>query len=195
MAILYKHSWLFHSAMAFAYRTHRLERFRALARWVPEGAEVLDVCCGDGSLVEYLPSSVRYKGLDHSPAFVRAACRHGREVESFDLRRGSLPPAQIVICQISLYQFYPEEAVVLSRLLEAARQRLIVSESVKSLAKSRWPWIASLGAWGLRVDGMAESGFRFTPEGLKELFRPYSTHIRQAGPICGGRDWLFVLDK
>lgn len=181
--------------MALAYRTHKQERYQALARWVPKGGEVLDVCCGDGSFVKHLPPAVRYRGLDHSPAFVHTARRHGRQVEIFDLRRGSLPPSQIVVCQISLYQFYPEEAVVLSRLFEAAEQRLIVSESVRSLAKSRWPWIASLGAWGLRVDGMMDSGFRFTPEGLEKLFHPYRAHIQEARPICGGRDWLFVLDK
>jgi SAM-dependent methyltransferase len=195
MAILYRHSWLFHSAMTFAYLTHRRERFQALACWVPEGAHVLDVCCGDGSFTEYLPSSVRYKGLDYSPAFVRAARRRGRQVELFDLRHGSLPASQIIVCQISLYQFYPEQAAVLARLFEAAEQRLIVSESVKSLAKSRWPWIASVGDWGLRVEGMIDSRFRFSPEDLEKLFHPYSAHIHQAGPICGGRDWLYVLDK
>jgi SAM-dependent methyltransferase len=195
MAILYKHSWLFHSAMTCAYRTHRQERFRALAQWVPEGAHVLDVCCGDGSFSKHLAPSVRYRGLDHSPAFVRTARRHGRQVEIFDLRHDRLPPSQIVVCQISLYQFYPEEAAVLARLFEAAKQRLIISESVRSLAKSRWPWIASLGAWGLHVEGMTNSRFRFTPEGLEELFQPYRPYIGQAGVICGGRDWLFVLDK
>ena len=47
----------------------------------------------------------------------------------------------------------------------------------------------------MRMDGMATGRFRFTPEKLEILFDPYRPHMRHTGPICGGRDWLFVLDK
>jgi SAM-dependent methyltransferase len=194
-ALLYKKSWFYHGAMALAYRAYRQERFRAVAHWVPDGAAVLDVCCGDGSLAKYLPSSIHYRGLDYNPAFVHAARRRGRQVEAFDLWRDPLPASQIVICQVSLFQFYPKVDTVLAHLFEAAGQRLIVSESVRSLTQSRWPWISSVVAWSMRMDGMATGRFRFTPEKLEILFEPYRPHMRHTGPICGGRDWLFVLDK
>ncbi len=195
MAILYKSSWLFHSAMALAYRTHKGERFRAVAHWIPEGAEVVDVCCGDGSLAEHLPPSVDYRGLDYSQALVRAAQRRGLRVEPFDLRCDNLPCSQVVVCQVSLFQFHPHADSVLARLFAAAKQRLIISESVRSLTQSRWGWIASVVAWGVHMEGMTDNRFRFTPESLEQLFQPYRAHVRCAGPICGGRDWLFVLDK
>lgn len=195
MSILYRNSWLYHTVLIGAYGHRRRERFRAAARWIPDHASVLDVCCGDGRLAEHLPASVRYRGLDGSRDFVRAARRRGRRVEPFDLREDELPSAQIVVCQLALYQFHPDVPGVLARLFAAAEQRLIVTESVRSLAQSRWPWLAELGAQSLRVEGMSDIRFRFTPATLAELFRPFGSGLRHAGAISGGRDWLFVVEK
>jgi SAM-dependent methyltransferase len=194
MSILYQSNRLFHFMMAAAYRDHRFERFDAVARWIPHAADVLDVCCGDGTLAAYLSGS-RYRGLDQSPAFVKAARKKGLDVDLFDLRRDSLTPSQIVVCQISLYQFHPEEELILARLFEAARDKLIVSESVRSLAQSRFPLTRWVGAWGMRTRGMTHIDFRFTPERLHRLFEPYRRFLEFAGPICAGRDWVYVLDK
>lgn len=195
MAILYQSSRFYHTLMALVYRTHRHERFQAVSQWIPENAALLDVCCGDGSLTEYLPPSVRYHGLDQSSAFVSAGQKLGRRVEQFDLTQNKLPCSQIVVCQVSLFQFYPDVETVLSRLFEAAEQRLIISESVFSLTQSRWSWLASLVAWGTDPNGMSNSRFRFNEESLQKLFTPYRKHIRDAREVCGGRDWVYVLDK
>lgn len=195
MSILYRNSWLYHTVLAAAYGRRRQDRFRAVAGWIPAGATVLDVCSGDGTLAEHLPTSVRYQGLDHSPAFVQAARRRGRQVDIFDLRTDRLPRAEIVICQISLYQFHPHTEATVKRLFEAAERRLLITESVCSLAQSRWPPLAALGDWALRVEGMSDSRFRHTPKSLQELFRPYGRHLRHQGAIAGGRDWLFVLER
>jgi SAM-dependent methyltransferase len=195
MAILYQSSWFYHALMAVAYGAHRWERFQAVAHWIPAGAEVLDVCCGDGSLAKHLPHSVRYRGLDQSEAFVREGQRLGRRVEQFDLRHNPLPSSEIVVCQVSLYQFHPNTSETLEKLFEAATQRLIISETVKSLTQSQWNGIASIVAWGTRAPGMATDRFRFTPEGLKALFDPYKAHIRDVSEVCSGRDWVYVIDK
>ncbi len=195
MTILYESSWFYRTLMTLVYRSHRRERFEAVSRWIPEGAEVLDVCCGDGTLSKYLQSSVGYKGLDQSTAFVSAAQNQGRPVEQFDLTQDKLPRAQIVVCQVSLFQFYPNIEAVLSQLFEAAEQRLIISESVLSLTQSRWSWIASIVAWGTDPNGMSNNHFRFNPESLKELFAPYDKHLVDSQEVCGGRDWVYVLDK
>lgn len=138
---------------------------------------------------------MRYQGLDRSRAFVRAGRRRGRRIDCFDLRTDTLPRADIVICQLSLYQFHPHTEATLERMFEAAGRRLIVTESVRSLAQSRCPPLAVLGDWALRVDGMSDTRFRHTPHTLQELFRPYASRLRHQGPIDGGRDWLFVLEK
>lgn len=195
MAILYKSSRFYHALMAIVYRKHRHEHFQAVAEWIPDGAKVLDVCCGDGRLTDYLPSSVDYRGLDQSPVMVNAGRQQGRDINEFDLRQDNLPQLQIIVCQVSLFQFHPKEKEVLARLFEAAQQRLIITESVFSLTQSRWSWISSIVAWGTRVDDMSDTHFRFTPETLAELFLPYKENLQHNAEICGGRDWIYILDK
>ncbi|BBL76496.1 class I SAM-dependent methyltransferase [Methylomagnum ishizawai] len=195
MPLFYSNSRFYHALMALTYRRHRDERFRAVARWVPEGAGVLDVCCGDGALSRYLPEGTRYLGLDRSRAFLRSARRRGRPVEYFDVGKGPLPKSQVVVCQVSLYQFHPRVEEMLARLYAAAEQRLIISESVWSLTRSKLPGVAPVIAWAMRTEGMADGYFRFTPEALDELFAAYRPALRHSGAICGGMDRLFVLDK
>ena len=195
MSLFYANSRVYHLLMALTYRNHRDERFRAVAEWVPAGAQVLDVCCGDGSLLEHLPPNVTYRGLDRSGAFLRTAGKHGRSVEWFDVCSGDLPKSQVVICQVSLYQFYPLVGEMLARLFEAATQRLIISESVWSLTRSRVPLVAPLIAWAMRTNDLSDGYFRFTAEELDRLFAAYQPFMRHQGSICGGLDRLFVLDK
>lgn len=195
MPVFYANSHVYHMLMAMTYRRHRAERFRAVAEWVPDGAEVLDVCCGDGSLAKHLPPNVSYRGLDRSSAFLRTAQKRGRSVERFDVCSESLPKSQIVICQVSLYQFYPLVDQMLARLFEAATHRLIISESVWSLTRSKLPLVAPIIAWAMRANDLSDGYFRFTPEELDRLFVAYQPALRYRGSICGGMDRLFVLDK
>jgi trans-aconitate methyltransferase len=195
MAILYRSGLLYHGLMAAVYHVHRRERFREVATWIPQGAEVLDVCCGDGALTAFLHPSVHYRGLDQSPIFVARGRDRGRQIEHFDLRSAPLPGARVVVCQASLFQFYPNVEEVLGRLFKAAGERLIVSESVKSLTQSRCSALSRIVAWGTHTAGMSNDHFRFSAESLDRLFRPYAAHLRQAREVCGGRDWLYVLDK
>ncbi|MGH8602514.1 MAG: class I SAM-dependent methyltransferase, partial [Gammaproteobacteria bacterium] len=115
MALLYKNTYLYHGLIIFVYGVSRKERFHAVVRWVPDNMEVLDICCGDGTLGSYLARCVEYRGLDQSLVFVREAQALGRAVELFDVRTGDLPSADVVVCQVSLFQFYPQAEAMLAR--------------------------------------------------------------------------------
>ena len=195
MTILYKSSSFYHALMAIVYGKNRHQHFQAVAEWVPDDAEVLDVCCADGKLKGYLSPSVHYKGVDHSPTFVKVGTQRGLDIRQFDLKTDPLPRCQVVVCQVSLFQFHPNVEAILAKLFDAAQQRLIISESVFSLTQSRWSWIAAIVAWGTRAEGTADSSFRFTPQTLAELFKPYEEDLRHRAEICDGRDWIYVLDK
>jgi SAM-dependent methyltransferase len=195
MSLLYSNAALFQLAMAVAYGDHRHERFNEVARWIAPHSEVLDVCCGAGILANYLPVGTRYRGLDRSRHLVATARRRNLDVSEFDLRSQDLPQAPVIVCQISLYQFHPEESDLLARLFRAAQTRLIISESVRSLAQSKFAATRWLGTKALQVQGMTQADFRFTPERLQILFAPYRSWERHFGPICAGRDWLYVVDK
>ena len=54
------------------------------------GARLLDVGCGTGSLLDYLPEDVEYVGFDLNPAYIEAARkRYGARGTFFSVRVGS----------------------------------------------------------------------------------------------------------
>jgi Methionine biosynthesis protein MetW len=195
MTFLYKSSLLYHGLMTMVYHVHRRERFEEVARWVPRDAEVLDVCCGDGSLSSFLPASVGYRGLDESTAFIKAGTHRGRDLRHFNLMAEPLPVSQIVICQVSLFQFYPKVEEVVGRLFAAATERLIISESVKSFSQSKYALPKAICSWGTCVDGLNDGSFRFNATSLEALFAPYRPYLRHTAEVCAGRDWIYVFDK
>lgn len=195
MALLYKNTYLYHGLINFVYGASRKERFHAVVRWVPDNMEVLDVCSGDGTLASYLAEGVKYRGLDQSPVFVREGQALGRAVELFDVRTGDLPSTDVVVCQVSLFQFYPHAESLLARLFDAAKYRLVISESVFSLSQSRWSWLASVVGRGTQTKGMSTHTFRYTASSLRQLFQPYTANVRHVAEVCNGRDWVYVLDK
>lgn len=64
--------------------------FDVIARWIHPGERVLDLGCGDGSLLKFLMTErgIRGYGIDNDPDNVLAAIRNGVNVLQFDLERG-----------------------------------------------------------------------------------------------------------
>lgn len=64
--------------------------FDVIARWIAPGERVLDLGCGDGSLLKFLTAEkgIRGYGVDNAPENVLAAIRNGVNVLQFDLEKG-----------------------------------------------------------------------------------------------------------
>ncbi len=64
--------------------------FDVIAKWIRPGEKVLDLGCGDGSLLRYLQDErgVRGYGVDKDPDNVLACIRHGVNVIQIDLEAG-----------------------------------------------------------------------------------------------------------
>lgn len=64
--------------------------FDVISRWIRPGERVLDLGCGDGSLLNFLQGEhgVRGYGIDNDPANVLACIKNGINVLQFDLEKG-----------------------------------------------------------------------------------------------------------
>lgn len=183
--------------MRALYGRHYSARMRVLAEQVPAGCSVLELCCGPGTLYwrHLRQRTSAYIGIDVNVRFVAALRRGGVDARIVDLARSSesLPEADIVLMQASLYHFIPEAGAIIDRMLAAARNRVVVSEPVRNLASSEIPIIRLLGrrAANPGVGGHAQ---RFTEETLDQLMGPFGDRLLSAFTIPGGREKVFVLD-
>src|SRR3990172_2423518 len=86
--------------------------FAAIAAWIPQGASVLDLGCGDGSLLRYLKETrhVRGYGVEISDENIVACIRNDVNVIQGDLESG-----------LSGFESNAFDYVLLSQTLQATR--------------------------------------------------------------------------
>jgi SAM-dependent methyltransferase len=195
-SLVYRNTLVYESVMIGLYGRHYGARYRAIAELIPGGSSVLELCCGPGILHDrYLRAKgVDYTGLDINPRFIARVCRHGGRGIVRDLHRDEpLPPADVVVMQASLYQFLPDAAPIVRRMLEAAREQVIIAEPVRNLSSSRFGMLAALA--GRQADaGLGTRPLRFTRETLAAFFEGLALRPRRWFPIPGGREDVYVFD-
>lgn len=193
-SLIYRSAAGYELLMRALYGRHYAARMRAVADQVPDGALVLELCCGPGTLyLHHLRGRVSgYVGIDVNERFVARLRRRGVDARRLDLTTAPLPSADVVILQASLYHFLPDAGPMIDRMLAAARDRVIISEPVRNLASSNLPLVARLGrrAADPGVGGHAQ---RFTEESLEALMARYRERILRSFPIPGGREAVYVL--
>jgi SAM-dependent methyltransferase len=195
-SLIYRSALGYELLMGVLYGRHYAARMRAVASEVPDGASVLECCCGPGTLYErhLRGRTTNYVGLDVNAGFVERMRRRGIDARRVDLAHDPqpLPEADVAILQASLYHFLPEPERILDRMLAAARDRVIVSEPVRNLSCSQNALIARLGrrAADPGVGGHAQ---RFTEETLAAAMDGYRDRVLRSFPIPGGREVVYVL--
>ena len=108
--------------MHFAEAASERRDFAAIARWIQPGAKVLDLGCGDGSLLGYLRDTldVRGYGVERADANVLACVQNGINVIQMDLEAGlsgfEAQSFDVVILSQTLQAMHNTEGIVLDML-------------------------------------------------------------------------------
>lgn len=190
---LYWHSTIYHGTMRLLYGPGYGARLEAVSERIQAGSSVVELCCADGRLyAQHLSGRVaRYVGFDINASFVKEALRRRVPAEVRDLRQGEFPQADVVVLQGSLFQFGPDHAEFIRRMVRAARSRVIVAEPVRNLAASANPLVAWLAS-RLTDPGTHPMAERFDEAGFRGLLSLFT--IVEFVPIAGGRELLAVID-
>ena len=195
-SLIYRSAVGYELLMRALYGRHYSDRMLAVAGEVPDGASVLELCCGPGTLyLRHLRARTRgYVGIDVNPRFVEQLRRRGVDARRLDVAQSDdpLPDADVVILQASLYHFLPGPERVIDRMLASARERVIVSEPVRNLASSNLPLIGRLGRRAADP-GVGGHGQRFTEATLEALMARYQERTLKSFLIPGGRERVYVL--
>jgi trans-aconitate methyltransferase len=193
---VYRNGLVYELVMLGLYGRHYGARYRAVADLIPDGSSVVDLCCGPGILFDrYLRArSVDYTGIDVNPRFVARVNRRGGRGLLEDLSEARpLPEADVVVMQASLYQFLPDPALLVRRMLGAARERVIIAEPVRNLATSANPWVRAL-ARRQTDPGLGARPSRFTEATFDAFIDGLGVRVMRSLVIPGGREKVVALD-
>lgn len=193
-SLIYRSALGYGLAMRVLYGRYYAARDAAVAAHVADGASVLELCCGPGRLYRnQLRGRVgRYVAMDSNAAFVDKLRRRGVDARRADFASADLPVADVVLMQASLYHFLPDAEGMVSRMLAAARKRVVISEPVRNLAQSRVTIVARLASAGAATAGGAHAQ-RFDEASLEALMKRFGDALVTSHPTPGGRERVYVL--
>lgn len=119
--------------------------FAAIAAWIPKGASVLDLGCGDGSLLRYLKEtrSVRGYGVEISDLDLVSCIANGVNVIQNDLDSG-----------LSDFEDNTFDFVILSQTLQATRHTEALIQEMLRVGREGIVSFPNFGYWKSRMNVM-----------------------------------------
>lgn len=140
-----------------------------VARHIPDGASVVDLCCGTAELYRghLRERGCQYLGLDFNSQFVFSNRRHGVNSRFFDVSRDQIPEADYVTMVSSLYHFRSGADELIERMRKAARKAVVISEPVQNWSSK--PSLLGKAASWLSNPGVGEYEQRFDADSFREL--------------------------
>lgn len=120
--------------------------FDAIASWVGSGAHVLDLGCGDGSLLRFLRETRRVTGcgVDIADDNVLACARNGVNVIQSDLEAG-----------LNVFESGSFDYVILSQTLQAMKHTERIVKEILRVGREGIVSFPNFGYWRVRTQLMA----------------------------------------
>ena len=117
--------------------------FAAIAAWIPQGASVLDLGCGDGSLLRYLKETrgVRGYGVEISDMDIVSCIANGVNVIQNDLDSG-----------LSDFESNSFDFVILSQTLQATRHTEPLIQEMLRVGREGIVSFPNFGYWKSRLN-------------------------------------------
>jgi len=117
--------------------------FAAIAAWIPEGASVLDLGCGDGNLLRYLKDArkTRGYGVEINDNNIEACIRNGVNVIQNDLESGLLG-----------FENGSFDYVILSQTLQATRHTEPLMQEMLRVGREGIVSFPNFGYWKNRIN-------------------------------------------
>ena len=185
---IYWNPTLYNLLMRIIYGKHFQRRYKMVLEEIGS-LSVLDVCCGDCFLANYIDRK-KYCGIDINPAFIAHGKKKGLHVSFLDVEKDDWPSAECVVILASLYQFIPDHEKLLNKAFQVAQKRIVVSEPIYNLADSKNPlivWVARRST----QPGTASSKERFNRDSLMMLYQKH----KAVKIVDAGRELIGVFDK
>ncbi|OXL15863.1 methionine biosynthesis protein MetW [Polynucleobacter cosmopolitanus] len=115
--------------------------FAAIAKWVEPGSQVLDVGCGDGSLLHYLKEAkqAHVYGVELADDKVLACAQKGLNVIQQDLEGG-----------LALFEDQSFDKVILSQTLQTIHQTARILSEIARVGKECVVSFPNFGHWSHR---------------------------------------------
>jgi methionine biosynthesis protein MetW len=116
--------------------------FAAIAAWIPQGSSVLDLGCGDGSLLRYLRETreVRGYGVEISDANIASCIANNVNVIQNDLESG-----------IADFEDQSFDFVILSQTLQATRHTEALMREIVRVGREGIVSFPNFGYWKNRL--------------------------------------------
>ena len=192
---VYWHPAIYQFIMRMLYGKHYESRYTAIAKIIPDGSVVTEVCAGHGYLYSnhLKKKNIKYLGLDINPVFVSHAQKEGIPFQMHDLIADAIPASAYIVIQGSLCQFIPGEETIMRKLLAATGTALIIAEPVRNLSSSSNPLIAFIAKRSANA-GKGHNTQRFNEKTLLDFFKKYK-EFSEVQEIDGGRELIGVFRK
>jgi methionine biosynthesis protein MetW len=153
---------------------------RLIAEMVEPGARVLDIGCGDGTLLAYLTrqKGVDGRGIELSQSGVNACVGHGLSVIQGDADR-----------DLDAYPTGGFDVVVLSQTLQATRNPRHVIETLVRIGRRAIVSFPNFGFWRIRLHLLVRGRMPMTDLLPNPWFETPNIHL------CTIRDFVALCDE